>query len=97
MTIQEIMAEFERLAVEDGATVPSIRVLYGKETFYNPDAKFQHGDHPVGKNGECHDCGAAVGAFHMIGCDFEQCHDCDGQLWMGCECDESEGDESEGE
>lgn len=40
--------------------------------------------------GTCHDCGVAVGLFHVPGCDVERCPVCDGQA-IGCDC-EYEGD-----
>lgn len=33
----------------------------------------------------CHDCGAAEGMIHELGCDMEECPFCGGQL-IGCEC-----------
>ncbi|MBS6953521.1 MAG: hypothetical protein KH230_09830 [Enterocloster asparagiformis] len=33
----------------------------------------------------CHDCGAAIGECHRMGCDVEECPICHRQL-IGCEC-----------
>ena len=33
----------------------------------------------------CHDCGAAVGEYHVPGCDAEECPGCHGQA-LGCDC-----------
>ena len=40
----------------------------------------------------CHDCRAAAGQFHAVGCDVEQCPRCGEQAIM-CECEEDEEDE----
>ncbi|MBX3414704.1 MAG: hypothetical protein KF708_18595 [Pirellulales bacterium] len=42
----------------------------------------------------CHDCAVIKGELHVPGCDVEQCPDCGGQLWFGCECSFS-GDEED--
>jgi len=35
----------------------------------------------------CHDCAAKIGQYHHVGCDWEQCPSCSGQL-LSCECSE---------
>jgi len=37
----------------------------------------------------CHDCVAVKGEYHVPGCDVERCGNCNGQLWFGCECEDS--------
>lgn len=39
--------------------------------------------------GLCHDCGCAVGEYHVFGCDAEECSGCGGQAFC-CDC----GDDS---
>ena len=34
---------------------------------------------------ECHDCAVINGQFHHVGCDMEQCPNCQGQL-LSCDC-----------
>lgn len=34
---------------------------------------------------ECHDCAVIDGQFHHVGCDMEQCPNCQGQL-LSCGC-----------
>ncbi len=41
--------------------------------------------------GPCHDCAAAAGQYHYIGCDVERCPLCKGQA-ISCNCD-YDGDE----
>lgn len=33
----------------------------------------------------CHDCNAAPGHLHHVGCDVERCRLCGGQV-LGCDC-----------
>jgi hypothetical protein len=33
----------------------------------------------------CHDCGAAIGEYHVPGCDSEECPACHGQAFC-CDC-----------
>lgn len=50
-------------------------------------SRIRYGDeqHEWGSE-RCHDCGAAVGHFHHLNCDVEECPACGGQL-IGCDCD----------
>jgi hypothetical protein len=49
--------------------------------------KFGEEDDDWGSSkGPCHDCAAASGQFHFIGCDVERCPLCKGQA-ITCECD----------
>lgn len=41
--------------------------------------------------GLCHDCGCALGEFHVFGCDSEECSNCDGQAFC-CDCEDTEQD-----
>ena len=42
-----------------------------------------------GKPVRCHDCGVAPGGFHHLGCDWQQCPVCGGQMFTcGCRFDE---------
>ena len=41
------------------------------------------------KDRRCHDCNVAVGQYHHIGCDMEQCPICHMQL-ISCYCGEDE-------
>lgn len=34
---------------------------------------------------DCYDCGCKTNEFHDLGCDFEKCPVCGGQL-ISCEC-----------
>jgi hypothetical protein len=60
----------------DGATFP--RVRFGDEA----------GDWGASK-GQCHDCGAKPGQFHVDGCDVERCPKC-GAQFLGCDCGDKE-------
>ena len=48
--------------------------------------------------GRCGDCGVALGGFHHLGCDIQQCALCGGQMiTCGCRFDEdaSDGDDDD--
>ena len=54
------------------------RVRYGAEQDPEVDAALL-----------CHDCRAAAGQYHAVGCDMEECPCCGEQAIM-CDCDEDE-------
>jgi hypothetical protein len=51
-------------------------ILYGSETRNPPE--------PAGH--WCHDCDALPGHYHHVGCDWEECPRCHGQL-LSCDCE----------
>jgi hypothetical protein len=53
------------------------RIRYGNETVEYTDGREQ----PL----HCHDCSAMIGEYHHLGCDWEQCPNCEGQM-LSCEC-----------
>src|SRR5262245_20921163 len=55
------------------------RIRCGRET---------HLAHLIPGPGElCHDCGCAVGEYHVFGCDAEECSHCGEQAFC-CDCDD---------
>lgn len=54
------------------------RIPYGREPGFPPEV-----------NQPCHDCFAAIGEYHVPGCDAERCPVCGGQA-MGCPCIEGD-------
>jgi hypothetical protein len=56
---------------------PHRRIRCGEET---------HLSHLIPSPGElCHDCGCALGEYHVFGCDAEECSNC-GQQVFCCDC-----------
>jgi hypothetical protein len=48
--------------------------------------------HLIPRLGElCHDCGCALGEYHVFGCDSEECSRCGGQAFC-CDCDTGASD-----
>src|SRR5262249_52771607 len=40
----------------------------------------------------CHDCGAEIGQYHVVGCDIEECPKC-GHQAITCSCEDDELDD----
>ena len=70
----------ERIYTIVGVDYPRIR--YGDEKRFGPDW------HDTVAR-QCHDCGTAPGAYHMPGCDMEECPRCGGQS-ISCDCEDEE-------
>lgn len=61
-----------------GCTANPGSIRFGDETYdFAPKPPPPH---------RCHDCGCAVGEFHHVGCDWEQCPVC-GEQRLSCEHD----------
>lgn len=76
MTYEQRFAEAQAITTYDdyGDGVPYARIRFGDETsFHLSDAAI------------CHDCAVPRGAYHLPGCDAEQCPRCGGQS-IGCDC-----------
>lgn len=44
----------------------------------------------------CHDCGCAIGEYHVFGCDSEECSNCGEQAFC-CDCDDGLSDDTKAE
>ncbi len=62
------------------------RIRYGDEKRFGED---WHDRVYAVKSHPCHDCNAFPGAFHVPGCDMEECPRC-GHQSISCACDEEE-------
>lgn len=64
---------------------PYKRIRCGEETSLS---------HLIPEEGkQCHDCGCAIGEFHVFGCDSEECSNCHEQAFC-CECEDESPNET---
>ncbi len=62
-------------------------IPYGSESRDEPPAPGQrHHGVLIGDPPRCHDCAVLPGHYHHVGCDWEECPRCHGQL-IGCDCE----------
>src|SRR5881398_2351804 len=80
----------------DGCKAIVIKVRGGKELqpirYGSETPKYYEGPNPQ----HCHDCNAKIGNYHHVGCDWEECPNCEEQL-LSCDCEQSETDRSQGD
>jgi hypothetical protein len=73
----------------DGCKPIPIRMKDGKELqpipYGSETPNYYDGTNPE----HCHDCNAKIGGYHHIGCDWEECPNCESQL-LSCGCIEDE-------
>jgi len=92
---EDILYEVEVSCMRDGQTLivakktvcPNCSGMVLKEVFRSSifpakgeREKYQPIPHHDRNGTSCHDCGAQEGEFHQIGCDWERCPVCGGQL-----------------